>query len=271
LFVFDAGYDPVQLAGGLTGRPVQLLTRLRSNRVFYQAASPRAAGQRGRDRRHGDAVRLADPVTWPQPTSVLDVNDEVYGQVQVQSWSRLHPKQDSYRDEHGRMSLVEGTLVRVQITRMPGRHAADPDPLWLWWSGPPSTEADLAVLWRAYLRRFDIEHTFRFAKQVLGWTVPKIRTPEQADRWTALVLAAYTQLRLARTLVTDHRLPWQPPQPPERLTPGRVRCGFRALRPKLGTPAKPPKPSGRGPGRPKGRTSRPAPRHPAIKKTGRKG
>jgi hypothetical protein len=27
-----------------------------------------------------------------------------------------------------------------------------------------------AVLWQAFLRRFDLEHTFRLFKQVLGWT-----------------------------------------------------------------------------------------------------
>jgi len=60
------------------------------------------------------------------------------------------------------------------------------------------------------LRRYDIEHTFRFLKQVLNWATPQVRTPEQADRrvpsgrW--LVAAAYTQLRLARACVADRRL-----------------------------------------------------------------
>jgi hypothetical protein len=27
---------------------------------------------------------------------------------------------------------------------------------------------DLSVVWRAYVRRFDLEHTIRFAKQTLG-------------------------------------------------------------------------------------------------------
>ena len=43
-----------------------------------------------------------------------------------------------------------------------------------------------------------IEHTFRFFKQVLGWTRPRLRDPAAADRWTWLILAAYTQLWLAR-------------------------------------------------------------------------
>jgi hypothetical protein len=46
-------------------------------------------------------------------------------------------------------------------------------------------------------------------KQTLGWTVPRIRTPQAADRWTWLVLAAYTQLRLARPLAEDLRRPWE--------------------------------------------------------------
>jgi hypothetical protein len=58
----------------------------------------------------------------------------------------------------------------------------------LWWSGPPDLLADLDVVWRAYLRRFDAEHAFRFAKGTLGWTTARVRTPEQADRWTWLVL-----------------------------------------------------------------------------------
>jgi hypothetical protein len=39
-------------------------------------------------------------------------------------------------------------------------------------------------------------------------------------------LPAYVQLRLARDLVADLRLPWQPPIPPERRTPARVRRAF---------------------------------------------
>jgi hypothetical protein len=39
------------------------------------------------------------------------------------------------------------------------------------------------------LRRFDLEHTFRLFKQVLGWTAPKIRHPAAAGRWTWIILA----------------------------------------------------------------------------------
>ena len=112
-----------------------------------------------------------------------------------------------------------------------------------------------------------IEHTFRFFKQTLKWTTPKLRAPAAADRWTWLLLLAYVQLRLARDQVAEVRLPWQRPLPPERRTPTRVRCGFSYLLASLGSPASVPKPCGRSPGRPKGQRSPPAPRFPAVKLT----
>ena len=53
---------------------------------------------------------------------------------------------------------------------------------------------------------------------------------------------------------------------PARLTPTRVRRGFRRLRATLGTPASPPKSNTPGPGRPKGTRKPPENRYPAIKK-----
>lgn len=34
------------------------------------------------------------------------------------------------------------------------------------------TSEDVDLRWQAFLRCFDLEHTFRFVKQTLGWTVP---------------------------------------------------------------------------------------------------
>jgi hypothetical protein len=103
-----------------------------------------------------------------------------------------------------------------------------------------------------FLRRFDLEHTFRFLKQTLGWTRPKLRDPAAADRWTRLVIAAHARLRLARPLAADRRRPWEQPLPPEKLTPARVRRGFRNIRANLPGLARAPKPSRPGPGRPAG-------------------
>ncbi len=156
----------------------------------------------------------------------------------------------------------------MEVERLPcGERRREPRVLWLWWHAPEKAAPDLELIWRSYVRRFDLEHTFRFLKQTFGWTAPRVRHPEQADRWTWLVVAAYTQLRLARACVTDRRLPWERHYDPSRLTPVRVHRVVSALLMKLGTPAKPPKPCGRSPGRPKGRRSGRARRYPALKKT----
>ena len=47
--------------------------------------------------------------------------------------------------------------------------------------------------WQAFLRRFDLEHTFRLFKQTLGWTRPRLRDPAAGDRWTWLIIAAHAQ------------------------------------------------------------------------------
>jgi hypothetical protein len=124
---------------------------------------------------------------------------------------------------------------------------------------------DLDLLWRAYIRRCDLEHTRRFCTQSLGGTTPRVRHPEHAARWTWLVVAASTQWRLARPWITDRRLPWERPLALRQLTPCRVRRALSAVLPLVGTPAPAPKPCGRAPGRPKGSRSGRATRSPALK------
>ena len=89
-------------------------------------------------------------------------------------------------------------------------------------------------------------------KTKLGWTCPQLSSPEAADRWTWLVIAAHTQLRLLRAATADLRRPWERPAEPGCLTPAPVRRGFRNLRPTSALPAAAPKPSRPGPGRPPG-------------------
>ena len=265
LFVFDAGYDSAQLSLDLADAGVAVLVRLRADRCFYADPPPRAPGNTGRPRRHGAKFKFADPTTWPTPTATLTCQDDQYGTVTVAAWGGLHPKQHRHpgHGSGGPRPIVRGTILRVQVQRVPAR-TRPPKVLWLWWAGPDQPDLDQA--WRAYVRRFDLEHTIRFAKQTLGWTTPRLRHPAQADRWTWLVVAGYTQLRLARQLVADQRLAWERPRPPGQLSPYRVRRGFSRLLCALGTPANPPKPSGHPPGRPKGHRSGPATRYPAVKK-----
>jgi hypothetical protein len=270
LFVFDAGYDPVKLQRGLEGSPCQILVRLRAGRRFYGDPSlSDAPAHVGRPRRHGPKMKCADPSTWPEPSAEHHCEDAAYGSVRVRAWAELHPKVQNHegRGSRGPLPIVVGTLILVEVERLPrGESRREPRVLWLWWHGPEGTAPDLDLIWRSYVRRFDLEHTFRFLKQSMGWTTPRVRHPEQADRWSWLVVAAYTQLRLARARVADlRRLPWERRYDTGGLTPVRVHRVVWSLLVELGTPAKPPKPCGRSPGRPKGRLSGRAKRYPAIK------
>jgi hypothetical protein len=219
LFVFDAGcYDPVRLQRGLAGHRAHniLLVGLHSNRTFFYAA-PEEGNPRpvGRPRRHAKKFALPDPETWTTPTAESRRwEDDAYGSVRVRAWSGLHPKTRRIGERYGceRALVVRGTVILVEVSQLP-RETRKPKALWLWFSGDEEPDLD-HVLWRAYVRRFDLEQTIRFLKQTLGWTAPRVRHPEQeADRWTWQVLAAYyAQLRLAGAIVADRRLPWERPQ-----------------------------------------------------------
>ena len=69
-----------------------------------------------------------------------------------------------------------------------------------------------------------------------------MRDPEQVDRWSWLVLLAYTQLRLAHLVIADQRLPWEYPLDTRPLTHwlGAARLLRRAAVAR-GHPAIPPK------------------------------
>jgi hypothetical protein len=142
-----------------------------------------------------------------------------YGSAVAQAWDRLHPRlthRSAWLDHGGGLPVIEGTLIRLLVDQLPGDR--NPKPLWLWCSRTGATPDEADKRWQAFLRRFDLEHTFRLFKQVPGWTAPKIRDPAAADRWTWLIITAHTQLRLARPLATDLRRPWERPAPPGRLT-----------------------------------------------------
>jgi hypothetical protein len=161
------------------------------------------------------------------------------------------------------LPILPGALIEISVERLP--RGARPKPVWLRHAAPEGTETDVDLLWRAYLRRFDQEHFHRFAKTRLGLAHARLISAEAADRWNAVVLAAYAQLRAAAPLVADEPRPWHKKTAPGKLpTPCRVRAGFRRLRGHLGTPAGAVKPVRPGTGRPPGRKNPPKPRVPVY-------
>ncbi|SER69116.1 DDE superfamily endonuclease [Lentzea albida] len=263
LLVADAGYDGPRLAHVLADLPIAVLVRMRSDRVLRRPAPPHLPGTMGRPCRHGGEFAFGDPATWDTPGITLETTTRLYGPALIRAWDRLHPRlthRIAWAAHDGKLPILDGTVIRLEVERLPS--GAIPKPVWLWHSRTGLDQDQVDVAWQAFLRRFDIEHTFRMLKQTLGWTTPKLRSPDAADRWTWLLITAYTQLRLARELAIDLRRPWEKPRPAQRLSPSRIRRGFRNLRPQLACPASVPKPSRPGPGRPAGQSNhQPAPRH----------
>jgi hypothetical protein len=272
LVICDAGYSAAALSAALAGQPVHLLVRLPAKSVLY--GDPVTwPGKPGRPCRHGIPVTCHNEpaAANPEPDeSLLLPGTPHYGTVRIDAWHGVHPvihgDRGWFKDNwHGELPILRGTLLRVVVDHLPDGRPPHKT-MWLWHAGPAPLSTD--ELWRAYLARFDEEHTYRFLKGTLGLTAAKVRTPGQADRWVRLIMAAYAQLLLARPLAADLRRPWEkPPDPGRPLTPGRVRRGFPNIRRQAGTPAHVAKPSRPGPGRPKGTTSGPAPRHPIPKKS----
>jgi hypothetical protein len=189
----DSGYDLETLAR--TSVDADLLVRLIRSRVVYRPPVKRPG--RGRPRLHGTPFRLSDKRTHGKPRQSAQIDHPLYGQVDIDAWSDLHVRG---------APEASFSVIRVQVERLP-KMKQKPYPLWLAWTGGP-LPADLGAVWRWYLRRFTVEHAFRFFKQTPGWTTVRPRHPQAADRWSWLMAGACWQLWLGRRIVGDVRLPW---------------------------------------------------------------
>ena len=252
LVTFDSQYDPIALARA--NLAADLLVRLTPRRRFYRPPAP-YPGRGTRVRKHGPVFRLRDRATQGPPDQRATGFDAAHGWVQVDVWTGLHAQWAADRPL---------TLVCVQVAHLPHRRRA-PAPLWLAWVGGP-LPTDLLDLWRYYCRRFTVEHGFRFLKQELGWTTVRPQDPTAADRWSWLLALAFWELWRLRPVVADQRLPWERPLDPARLTPGRVRRAALAILAALDSPAQPPRPRGKAPGRAYGCCPGPRHRYPVIRR-----
>ena len=129
------------------------------------------------------------------------------------AWDRLHPRlthRGAWLDHDGTLPVIEGTLIRLAVGHLPGDR--NPQPVSLWFSRTGATPEDVDRCWQAFLRRFDLEHTFRLFKQVLGWTAPNLRRRGPVD-------------------LADHRRPRPaPPRPPACLRPPPALAADRPAR-----------------------------------------
>ncbi len=130
--VLDSGYDVTRLAFLLADLPVMLIGRLRSDRVLARPVEPRRPDARGRPRRHGPVLVLADPITWPAPEHTSSTDTTRYGTAQASAWHRCHPRLEHrgpWRDHHGELPIIEGTLIITGVGTRTGHAGYLPCPL----------------------------------------------------------------------------------------------------------------------------------------------
>jgi len=248
--VWDSEYGCAPFVLKTANIPADKLIRLRSNLCLWGA--PPSYSGRGRPRKHGDKFKLNDPQTWGTADEDIEVNDPDLGRIRIRLW----------RDKHFQ-AAAEHPMQLVRVERLEQQRSwRISKPLWLAWLGeqmPPVSE-----VWRLYLRRFAVDHWYRFAKQRLHWTLPKLSSPKQSERWSDLMPLMSWELWLARDIVADNPLPWHRPIP--KLTPGRVAQAFAGVLAAIDTPAQPPKPRGKSPGWPPGQPRSRRTRYPVVKK-----
>ncbi|MGH3233985.1 MAG: transposase [Streptosporangiaceae bacterium] len=109
----------------MAGLPVEVLGRLRSDRVMYFPAPPRPPGTNGRPGRHGAAFRLAGKQPWPAPAVTTLTETTRYGAAQATAWGRLHQQQQltsraRWQDHDGELPVIQGTLIRLAVQYLPG-------------------------------------------------------------------------------------------------------------------------------------------------------
>jgi hypothetical protein len=151
----------------------------------------------------------------------------------------------------------------LRIERFSARNTKR-DPKVVWLARRVKDQQPLVKWWERYLRRYCIEHWYRFIKQNLHWKLPALSTPAQSQLWSWLVVLASWFIFLAREVVKDQPKPWQKTQ--TNLTPGRVQQSIGTLLAGIGTPATAPKPRGKSPGWPKGRLRKKRTTYPLVKK-----
>jgi hypothetical protein len=250
LLILDRGYSHAPWVLASHALPTDQLIRARKDQVLYRPAPPRT-NQQGRPRKDGARFKGSDAATHEPPDGDWQGVDAHGQAVQVRVWQGLHLRQA--RD-------VPITVVCIIRARARGTKR-DPRVSWFWWLGGPLPP--LAELPGLYARRFGLEHGYRFDKQDLLWATPRVRTPEQFERWTDVVAIVHNQLVLARPFVETVRRPWERAVRPA--TPRQVRRVMGRIIAQLGTPARPPQPRGKAPGRAPGATVTHAPRQSVIR------
>jgi hypothetical protein len=252
IVVLDRGSDANGLWCQWSTLGIGVLCRLKNHRCFSRPAPP-PTRKKGGPRKDGAKRQPKDGTTHGHPDGMWSGTDEKGRPVEITWWKQMHVKPARWLDL---------TIIRVVRPHATNKER-DPRVSWFAWRGDP--KAEIAQIGLGYVRRFGQEHGSRFDKQALLWETPRLRTPEQFERWSHLVAIAHTHLVLARDLVEVQLRSWESKQ--RHPTPQQVRRGMHKWLVCLGTPTRAPQPRGKSKGRKKGAQVQKAQRFSVIRKT----
>lgn len=246
----DTAYNTPLCLGVVKNNANQVhISRTRNNKKFYypfRQDRTTTLSERGRPTVYGDLYKLNDPTTWRAPDEHIEFSQP------SRTGKMLHIKVDAWDDiimrskKGTKLSDYPLRLLRVQVFK-PSGELLFKRPLWLTAAGKRRMELSLFDIYSSYRQRFDIEHFFRFGKTRL--LMDKIQTPDvgHEEAWWQLVMIAYTQLYLSRSIAANLPNPWERYLPAFKQSetikqPTVVQKDFERIIRMIGTPAQPPKP-----------------------------
>jgi len=250
-----------------------ILGRLRRNLVVYHSPQPDEKKKVGHPHWYGAPFRLNQPDSWTDPTATASFErTNAHGKlerIEVKAWSNMLLR-GQQKPEIRPFHQYPFRLLQVVTYRSDGRLKYK-HPLWLTVFGQRQNEIALQAAVEDYFERANMEHFNRFTKQRLLFNHFQTSDTQREENWGHLVGLAYLQLYLAEPLCQTLPRPWEKHLPVFKkndlpATPTMVQRDFGRIIRQIGTPAKPPKPRGNSPGRPKGSLKPPRPKQPVIKK-----
>ena len=270
VLVADSYYSQRQFLDALSVQSnLVLITRVRSNRVFYRqpSTSERTTGGRGHRRWYGDRFDLQDEATWHSSDETVETAFTTrrgrHLELKISAWHQMLMR----GTKEYAMHQHPFTLLQIEVADATGKQVWRP--MWLIVIGSRRAELTISDCYQAYRQRFYLEHMLRFCKQRLLMESNQTPDVEHEENWVQLTLLAYIQLWAARNVAQSLPRPWEKSHHKKTnhsLTPSLVQRDFYRIILRIGTPAISPKPRGFSSGRAVGNLQEKRKRYPVVKK-----
>jgi len=191
--VVDGGYARKAFVQAVWTATRHVVSRLRSDTVFYDEPEPRPPGKRGAPRQYGTKHKARE---WAA------AEEEPWEEVTLRLYGRERRVQYKTRVVLQRTLGVKIRLVAVRLSQRAVVFLFSTD-----------TALSAVAILRVYSARYPLETGFRDGKQQFGLTTYQVRSEQSIERIVHLCLWAQTLLRLACWSVKPQGSygAWRPP------------------------------------------------------------